>query len=527
MRAVLCLFFLTVCLWALPEDPLQTPAAENPAGEKSLTEKSRANDSTAKALPTQAQTKSSAAKPETKSAAAKTKHSAVKKSAPAAALDTPLLVNLPIDTSKNHIVFPAGNAALAPFLHKLDSLVYTGQGTVNILHLGGSHIQADIISNRIRTRLVRDLSLPAASRGFVFPFTAARSNTPVSYASRRKGHFKWERSVRKNRQKPLGLIGFEVTTIDPESEVRIVLDSHYPNDKFWYFTKVRVFGSSPDSIEPVLQLEQGGLHYFGVKDSIAESFVFEIPRRADSLILTFPWKNEKALAKLNETLAPLDSAARDSLFADTNFFKTQPSFTLTGILLSDTVPGLTYNSIGVNGASLESFLSIENFERDLDFSRPDLVIFSIGINDANVENFDKARFKSHFDTLVSKIRAVAPKAAFIFMSNNDCYLTKTKQPNKNSQLVSEAVAELAEKHRGGVWDMYAVMGGFKSMETWFLADYAQKDRVHFKNAGYELLGDLFYDALIEIIRPDAKKITRIPKDIPVSKKRAAKKRKSP
>ena len=45
--------------------------------------------------------------------------------------------NLPIDTSKNHIEFPAGNVALAPFLHKVDSLVYTGNGNVNILHLGG------------------------------------------------------------------------------------------------------------------------------------------------------------------------------------------------------------------------------------------------------------------------------------------------------------------------------------------------------------------------------------------------------
>lgn len=493
MRTFAGILLLAAFLWAAPQNvavstPPQKPAAAKPA--------------------------------ETKSAAAKAK--------PAAVQDTPVLINLPIDTSQNHIRFPAGNAAFAPFLHKLDSLVYTGQGTVNVLHLGGSHIQADIISNRIRTRLVRDLALPAASRGFVFPFTAARSNTPVSYASRRRGHFKWERSVRKNRRKPLGILGFEVTTIDPEAEVRIILDSHYPNDKFWYFTKVRVFGFSPDSIEPVLQLEQGGLHYFGVRDSIAESFVFEIPRRADSLILTFPWKNKKALNALNETLAPLDSAAKDSLFADTNFFKTQPSFTLTGILLSDTVPGLTYNSIGVNGASLESFLSIEHFERDLDFSRPDLVIFSIGINDANVENFDKDRFKSHFDTLISRIRAVSPKAAFIFMSNNDCYLTQTRQPNTNSLLVAEAVAELAEKHRGGVWDLYAIMGGFKSIETWFLADYAQKDRVHFKNAGYELLGDLFYDALIEIIRPGSKKITQIPKDIPVPKRRpATKKRKSP
>jgi hypothetical protein len=79
--------------------------------------------------------------------------------------------------------------------------------------------------------------------------------------------------------------------------------------------------------------------------------------------------------------------------------------------------------------------------------------------------------------------------------------------------------------------MYEIMGGFKSIETWEQVDYAKKDHVHFTNAGYELLGDLFYDALQEVLRPEAPKVTVIPKDLPVknipkptkqSKKRKAK-----
>ncbi len=441
--------------------------------------------------------------------------------------------NLPIDTSKNHIEFPAGNAAFAPFLHKLDSLVYTGKGNVNILHLGGSHIQADVISNRVRTHLVQDLKLPAAGRGFVFPYTAARTNTPISYASRRKGHFKWLRSVRKDRKYNLGLMGFEVTTIDPFAEVRIILDSRIPNEKFWHFTQARVFGYSPNFIEPVLQLDSNGAHYFGKYDSLSNSFEFALPRRADSLIITFPWKDSLAQKLLLDTLGKLDSLGQDSLFADTNFFYSQPSFTLTGILLTDTVPGITYNSIGVNGADLEAYLSLENMESDLSFSPPDLVILAIGVNDANVDIFDPELFKARYDTLITRIRSIAPKAAFIFMSNNDNYYTKTNTPNLNGILVVQACKELAQKYKGGFWDMYSVMGGFKSVETWELVDYAKKDHVHFTNAGYELLGDLFYDALQEVLRPEAPKVTTIPKDLPAknipgtpakqSKKRKAKK----
>ena len=423
-------------------------------------------------------------------------------------------INLPIDTAKNHIIFPAGNAAFAPFLRKFDSLTFTGKGNINILHLGGSHLQADVISNRTRVRLLKELKIPAAGRGFVIPYAAAKTNTPVSYASRKKGHFKWKRSVLKGKRPPLGVLGFEVTTIDPDAEVRIVLDSRIPDEDFWNFTQVRVFGFSPDSIEPILQLERGGVYYHGERDSLSGSFAFDLPVRADSLILSFPWPNAHKEKRLRDTLSKLSPAEQDSLFANSHFFNSQPSFTLTGILLNDTIPGLIYNSIGVNGADMKAYLSLENLERDLEFSKPDLVIFAIGINDANVEIFNSELFKARYDTLIARIQSVSPQAAFIFVSNNDCYLTSTKQPNLNSVLVAQAGYDLAKKHKGGFWDLYGVMGGFKSIETWQKADYAKKDHVHFKNAGYELLGDLFYDALKEVMRPEAPSISVIPQNLP-------------
>lgn len=411
---------------------------------------------------------------------------------------------LPIDTSRNHIVFPAGNASFSPFLHKMDSLVHTGRGTVNVLHLGGSHIQADVFSNRIRSRMLRDIPLSPSSRGFVFPFTAANSNTPISYASRKRGHFRWERSVFKNREKPLGLLGFQVTAIDPDAEIRIALDARIPGEKFWSFTKVRLFGFSHEGVEPVLQFEENGPRHYGKRDSVSESFLFEVPRRADSLIFSFPWKDAQKEKAFRDTLEKLDSLGKAAFFASPDILRNTPTFTVTGIFLSDSLPGLTYNSIGVNGAGLEAYLSLENFERDLDFSPPDLVILSIGINDANVENFDAELFKARYDSLVYRIRKVSPKAALLFMSNNDCHLTKTGKPNRNGEAVARATFELAKKYRGGFWDLYRVMGGFKSIDAWVAADYAKKDRVHFKNAGYELLGDLFFEALREVIFPNGK-----------------------
>ncbi|MBQ8020200.1 MAG: hypothetical protein IJ263_07355, partial [Paludibacteraceae bacterium] len=69
--------------------------------------------------------------------------------------------------------------------------------------------------------------------------------------------------------------------------------------------------------------------------------------------------------------------------------------------------------------------------------------------------------------------------------------------NTNGQIVEEVFFELAKKYNGAVWDQFAIMGGLKSMKQWENAGLARKDKIHFTPNGYILLGDLFYNALIQ------------------------------
>ena len=39
------------------------------------------------------------------------------------------------------------------------------------------------------------------------------------------------------------------------------------------------------------------------------------------------------------------------------------------------------------------------------------------------------------------------------------------------------------------------MGGIKSSEKWVEAGLMKKDRIHFTNDGYSLIGDLLYNAI--------------------------------
>ena len=148
-------------------------------------------------------------------------------------------------------------------------------------------------------------------------------------------------------------------------------------------------------------------------------------------------------------------------------------FTLTGFLLENDEPGIVYHSIGVNGASVPSYLSCPNFERDLSLIRPDMVIFAIGINDAVPQNFSKNNFIANYDSLLSKFRNVSPDCFFVFVSNNDSYrkikrrYRRTRyQLNTNGVLAREAFVTLAEKHDGSLWDLFSIMGGLDSIKKW-------------------------------------------------------------
>ena len=55
-----------------------------------------------------------------------------------------------IQYDSNVISYQGKKDALVPFYKKLDNIITNGEGKVNIMHFGGSHIQADIWSGELR-----------------------------------------------------------------------------------------------------------------------------------------------------------------------------------------------------------------------------------------------------------------------------------------------------------------------------------------------------------------------------------------
>ena len=69
--------------------------------------------------------------------------------------------------------------------------------------------------------------------------------------------------------------------------------------------------------------------------------------------------------------------------------------------------------------------------------------------------------------------------------------------NPNTERVEKVFMELAQENNGSVWNLYRLMGGFGGSKKWVGNSLMQKDHIHFTRAGYQLIGDMFYNALVQ------------------------------
>jgi lysophospholipase L1-like esterase len=386
---------------------------------------------------------------------------------PAFAQPHPLLVDAPpfVDRAANVILQPGDSSGMNAWHEKLDHLFMHGEGQVNVVHIGGSHIQADIWSNHVRNRLQQTAPGVRAARGFIFPFTLARTNNPYWYQVEATGAWTAVRNVTRADTSLLGLAGISVTTRDTLTGLRVSFRGEaYPG---YTFRQVRVIHSVDSSYRVEAWDPDTTVRITASFDPDEGITTFHYDRHMDTLRLRF--------------------RRTDS---------TQTHITLHGIILDTDDPGFVYHAIGVNGASTRSYLRCQLFTAHLAQLRPDLVVFSIGVNDAHDADFSKAVFKRNYAALIERVRQAAPDAAILLTTVTDSY-HKRRVVNRNGPAVREVMMELGREMGVAVWDLHSVMGGPGSIAKWEQAGLAQKDRIHLNRAGYTVLADLQVAALME------------------------------
>ena len=372
-----------------------------------------------------------------------------------------------VKKDQNRFQFFGDSFAFDPVFEKMDSVISFGKGKLNIVHFGGSHIQADILTSRIREHLQDIAKVEHPSRGLVFPFKAAKTNNPGSYNISYTGNWDGCRNSVSKHHCNFGMTGITATAYDTFSSIKVdLINKMHPT---YFFNSVKVF-------------HEFGDNYFELKVEDYIPYDYKIENHFDGYTEYF--------FSTIQTQFELKLSKTDSF---------QSKFVLYGFLFENDEPDIIYNAIGVNGASVPSYLRCDKLKEQFRFLNADMVVFSIGINDAYESDFTRWSYEQNYDQLISILQEYNPNIAIVFTTNNDSYKKRGRYRylNRNGLLVKQSMQDMSKKYGAAYWDMFEIMGGLDSSPTWVANGKMKRDKIHFTAAGYKLMGDLFFNAFMQ------------------------------
>jgi len=370
-----------------------------------------------------------------------------------------------INWKANTIKMANNSPAFKKLFCKLNTVVKGGEENLHIFHIGGSHIQADIYSNRLRSYLQTMSPTAKGQRGFIFPFSIAKTNNPGNYRVQYDGKWKGYRcSVRKDSV-AWGLSGVTAVFKDTISNIKIKANGNNYHKKMYNFNKIRIFYDNWSTDYEI-----------SFKDNISITNSKE-NKEAHYVEYTF-----------DETVDEIDFCIRR--VEDTE----NAEFLMMGIELMNDNKGIQYTSIGVNGGSFSYYKRCRYFDDQLLLYKPDLFIVSVGTNDAYHPDFDPQQYKQYYTDLIKLVQKANPDCAVLLTVPNDSYYKK-KVPNPRTRIAEKIIYEVAKEQKMAVWDFYEIMGGFNSSQSWYTSKLMPYDRVHFTVMGYRIKADLLLQAL--------------------------------
>lgn len=364
----------------------------------------------------------------------------------------------------NQLQFNADSAAFMQLFAKMSNLERTGEGQLNIVHIGDSHIQADIFSGRIRRRMQSFIRGANAGRGYVFPYRLAATNQPYGYYIKATGKWRGTSVLRPKFPSQFGIGGMVAYTSDVTSTLSIILRRE---DFMKYdFNKVRVFFQHDSlSFTPVVDGGNASI----INESAEEGWVdFQLNRYTDTLTIHF----RKDLPQ-------------------------QSRFQLYGFSLTTDDPGIVYHSMGVNGSDFDSWLRAEFLFTQIKSLQPDLLIVSLGTNDVYTKVLNEQMLESSVSSFIKLAEAYLPGVPIILTTPGDHYRYR-RHLNFNTELAAQIYLRQAKgKSNVAVWDMNKIMGGQNSIVLWTKYGLTAGDKLHYNSAGYILQADLFFNAFLQ------------------------------
>lgn len=205
---------------------------------------------------------------------------------------------------------------------------------------------------------------------------------------------------------------------------------------------------------------------------------------------------DRSTGENNETFRIMhigDSHVKGGTFAET-----------VGLLLKDSIPGVDYQVFGINGASYHSFATKVDLSRIYNY-KPDLLIISFGTNESHARNYNSLFFHQQIDRLIRQLQLRLPRTTILlttppgsFLSSQPKGQKKRYAINNNTVKAAQTIKLYADKQHLMVWDLYNAVGGVSNAcKNWLNSGLIYKDYLHYIAKGYELQGQLLYEAIMK------------------------------
>jgi lysophospholipase L1-like esterase len=145
---------------------------------------------------------------------------------------------------------------------------------------------------------------------------------------------------------------------------------------------------------------------------------------------------------------------------------------LFGVAFGNDDRGLTYDSIGLNGASttvMSRAFNPETFSIALEHRNPDLVVINYGTNESSYLAYVQKQYEPELIRAIGRVRSALPDASILIMSPMDRG-QRSGDAIATMPAIPEIVAiqqRIAEKTGCGFFNTYQAMGGNGTMGRWY------------------------------------------------------------
>jgi LysM repeat protein len=393
---------------------------------------------------------------------------------------------------------------------------------INIVHIGDSHIQGDMMTNQIRKNLQQRFG--NAGRGFVFPYALAQTNG--SFNERFQSNRAWQsyRNIHPVKNVPVGLSGIGLWRDRGDFVMELSI-----KEAAYKFNSIRIItpGNQPmfdlalSSQTKIIQTTQRRVITHKIKkgeviSTIADKYKVSVAdiKRDNGLKSTNIRAGRTLKIQTNETRPKSVSSSEfvpvalqsdsfshyynsekelDKIYLIPN--KTASQYELSGLVLEKDMPGVVYSSIGVNGAKFSDYNKYPLFFEQLKALQPDLLVFSLGTNES-YDHMDVAAYLNELRVFMNHIKTQHINVPILVMTPPPSLL-KGKKPNVYVQDYAKGIIEISKSADFAVWDLYQEFGGLDGIQNLKATGLIGPDWVHYSKKGYEKQGDLFSQAFLK------------------------------